>query len=151
MPIEGTVPVPASCTVWGLFAELPAIVSMAVRAPAADGLKLRLALHGLPFFTVAHCPGATLKSPAFVPLMTRLEISRSSLPVSEMASGNVSLVPVATSPKSRLLATLIVGGVYAVPLRGIELLFAVPGVVTVRVPVWGPAVTGLKVIGIPHA
>ena len=67
------------------------------------------------------------------------------LPVSEIESGRVLLIPLGTPPKLRLLATAMAGGVYAVPVSGMELVFDTPGVATVRLPVCAPAAVGLKV------
>jgi len=119
-------------------------VSTADRLPVAEGRKLILTLQLLPPLMVAHCPEATLKSAAFVPLMVNPEMVRSWLPVSEIESGRVLLVPLGTPPKLRLLATPIDGGVYAVPVSGMELVFDMPGMATVRLPVCGPAAVGLK-------
>ena len=77
--------------------------------------------------------------------MVNPEMVRSWLPVSEIESGRVLLVPLGTPPKLRLLATPIDGGVYAVPVSGMELVFDMPGVETVKLPVCAPAVVGLNV------
>jgi len=138
-------PVPVSCMVCGPFTALLVTVSTADRAPEAEGRKLTFTLQLLPPLTVAHCPGATLKSAALAPLTARPETVRSWLPVSAIRSGKVLLVPFSPPPKFRLGETLMVGGVYAVPVSWMELLRLTPGMLTVRLPVCVPAAVGLKV------
>jgi len=135
MLMEGAAPIPLSATVCGLFGALPVIVSTAERLPASDGRKLILTLQLLPPLMVVHCPEATLKSAALVPLIANPEMVRSWLLASEIDSGRVLLVPVETLPKSRPLGAPIASGVYAVPVSGMELVLVIPDMETVRLPV----------------
>lgn len=77
------VPVPSRVAVtWALFRALELAISIAVREPAADGVKVTATVQELPGATAAPgshpwaAPATTLKSAAFTPLIAnRLELA----------------------------------------------------------------------------
>jgi hypothetical protein len=78
----GAVPVPVSATVCGLPVTLSVIDRVAVLDPIAAGVNVTAMVVVLPAVTViGSVPAVKLKSEAFVPLITMLEIVRSAVPV----------------------------------------------------------------------
>jgi hypothetical protein len=77
----GFVPVPVSVTVCGLFAALSAIDSEALRAPAADGVKVRLMVQFAPAASVAPQVCVWEKSVGWVPVNEYPVIVSGELPV----------------------------------------------------------------------
>ena len=75
------VPVPERLTVWGLPAALSAMLSAAVRAPLAAGVKVTLTAQLAPAATLAPQLLVWAKSPGFVPVSARLVMLKAALPV----------------------------------------------------------------------
>ncbi len=80
--MAGTVPVPESAAECGLPAALSLMVSVAVRAPAAAGLKVTFSVALLPAATViGKALGLKLKSLALLPEIEMFETTRLAPPV----------------------------------------------------------------------
>jgi len=120
IPTPGAMPVPDRVTVCGLPLALSAIVSEAVRLPVAVGVKVTFTVMLLPGVTViGNEPAAKAKSPAFAPVIARLEVVRLAVPVLAMMMGVTALL-VFTSWLPKLTATGLTPktGAMPVPLRG---------------------------------
>lgn len=80
----GVVPVPLRVTDCGLFGALSLIVTLALRAPLAPGVKVTLIVQLLPAVNVLGLIGHVLvcaKSPALVPATLIVVIVRSAVPL----------------------------------------------------------------------
>jgi hypothetical protein len=99
-------PVPARGTVWGELAALVEVkVSVALRVPRTDGLKVSWMLQLAPAASVDAQLLVWLKSPAFVPVMVMVSGFSASAPELRMPSCLVYGVPTGTGPKSKLPET----------------------------------------------
>lgn len=88
----GWSPVPLKLMVCGLLPALSLTVSEALRDPAAEGVNLTVIVQLLPAATLPPQLLVCAKSPAFVPLMARLEIFSEPLPVLERITDCGALV-----------------------------------------------------------
>ena len=78
------VPVPESATLCGLPVALSTIVTLALRLPVAEGVKVTLIAQLLPAASVLGLIGHVFvwaKSPAFVPLTAMLVIASAAVPL----------------------------------------------------------------------
>ena len=79
----GALPIPEMGIVWGLVGALSATTTVAVRVPAAAGLKVTLMLQEDPAATELPQLLVWIKSLAFEPETATLETLRAALPVLE--------------------------------------------------------------------
>ena len=114
--MEAAVPVPVRETVWGLPLALSAMLSVAVRAPMAAGVKVKS--------TVALAFGATLmgdavvdaNSAALAPVIEMLEITRFAFPVLVMVTDLAApVVPTNCCPNVMLAGLRLALGAVPVP------------------------------------
>jgi hypothetical protein len=77
----GTAPVPLKLTVCGLLLALSVMVRVALRAPAAAGVKLTVIGQVPPAATLAPQVFVWPKSPMFVPVIAMLEMASVAVPV----------------------------------------------------------------------
>ena len=104
---EKSVPVPTKLRLCGLPGALSATVTEADRLPAAAGIKIKLMLQ-LAFAANVAFPAGQLfvcvKSPAFVPPITMLEIVSGALPVlAKLSNCAVLLVVMSWPPTLKVL------------------------------------------------
>jgi len=79
-PAAGAVPVPDRATVWGLPLALSLMLSEAVRLPLAVGVKVTLIVHEASTVTEMLQVLVSAKSPALVPVIATLAISKMPMP-----------------------------------------------------------------------
>src|SRR5271157_1291853 len=77
----GTAPVPLKLTVCGLLLALSVMVRVALREPAAAGVKLTVIVQFPPELTLAPQVFVWEKSPMFVPVMVMPEMASVAVPV----------------------------------------------------------------------
>src|SRR5438132_160103 len=105
--VGGVTPVPVSDTDCGLPAASSVMVTVAVRALAAVGVKVRLRTQLAPAASVAPLrqvvPEASAKSPALAPPSTAVAMLRGAVPPLLNCTFDTALaLPTATLPKARL-------------------------------------------------
>jgi hypothetical protein len=88
LPNSGAMPVPETAKLCGLPLALSVTVSVALRAPEADGVKVTFSVVLWPGATLMFCAplGVTPKSEAFVPEIPMFEIFRLAVPLLVMVT-----------------------------------------------------------------
>jgi len=145
--MPGTVPVPESGTVCGLPLALSLITSEALRPPVPSGLNVTFTAVLLPGVTViGKVPEVRVKSPLFVPVIAKFEITRLAVPLFVTVTG-VGALAVATSwlSKTRLAGLMVMPGAVPVPDSGTDCGLPVAFVVSNREEEKSPSVAGENV------
>jgi len=134
--------IPERAIVWGLPGALSVMVTVAVRVPAAVGLKATLIVHSAPAATAEPQLFDVEKSPAFEPeiaILVRLKLAFPELARVRVCAGVP--VPTPSLTNERLVGVSVAAGATPVPfilVRAEELLFSVRSAVRV------PEALGLK-------
>jgi hypothetical protein len=115
---DGALPVPLRFTVWGLPAALSAMLSTAVRAPRAAGVKVTVIVQLPPAATELPHVLVTAKSPGFAPVAPILVIVKLAFPVLvRVTACGGALVPTAKLPNVRVVMERLTCEVVPVPER----------------------------------
>src|SRR3989441_12136223 len=143
-------PVPARDTDCGLSAASSVMVTVAVRALAVVGVKVRLRTQLAPAASVAPLmqvvPEASAKSPALAPPSTPVAMLRGAVPLLVRVAVCTGLgVLTRWVPKVRLVGAKVTAGAMPVPARDTDCGLSAASSAMVTVAVLAPAAAGWEV------